>query len=331
MKQYNEFSKELKVEGIYRFEETHIFRRYTDEIVKKYPRLEEFDRRSTGARVRFCTDSKKIRIEIRVSSVSVDRGMSFYQANTGYVFSGAYSSSRYRGLLSADNTYESNVISGEFDNDGMNEFTVFLPRNSHTEGFTLFTDDDASVLPPAEHKLSLPFVFYGSSITEQGLTSAPFAYASLLSRFFDADFYNFGASGNAQGEDEVAEYLGGIKKSVFFYDYDHNAPSAEHLERTHERFFMKFREKDPETPVIAASRPSNDTPDFEKRAEIVRRTVENAVKRGDKNVYFLDGKTLFGDTDPALCTTDVTHPNDLGHYMMAKTTEKFIREHSVLK
>lgn len=324
------FNENVRTEGIYGFERTHAFRRYTDEIIQKHPRLAEFDKKCTGARIRFRTDSRRIKIEISVSNQYVDRGMSFYQANTGYVFFGDYSSSRYKGLLSADNTYESDKIYGEFENDGMTDVTVFFPRNPTVEGVEITLDDGAAVLPPAPHKIKLPFVFYGSSITEQGLTSTPFAYASLLSRFFDADFYNFGASGNARGETEVAEYLGKIEKSIFFYDYDHNAPTAEHLENTHEAFFRKFREFDPDCPVIMTSRPSDDAPDFERRADIVRRTWENAVSSGDKNVYFIDGKLLFGDVDPALCTTDVTHPNDLGHYMMAKTTEAFIKNKKII-
>jgi hypothetical protein len=49
----------------------------------------------------------------------------------------------------------------------------------------------------------------------------------------------------------------------------------------------------------------------------VRKTYENAVNRGDKNVYFLDGETFYGDLDRDLCTVDGIHPNDLGFYRMA--------------
>ena len=45
----------------------------------------------------------------------------------------------------------------------------------------------------------------------------------------------------------------------------------------------------------------------------------NAKNAGDKNVYFVDGETFFGDEDRHLCTIDRCHPNDLGFYRMAKT------------
>ena len=47
-------------------------------------------------------------------------------------------------------------------------------------------------------------------------------------------------------------------------------------------------------------------------------TYNNALLAGDKNVYFVDGETYFGDEDRTLCTVDTTHPNDLGFYRMAK-------------
>ncbi|MBQ8551546.1 MAG: hypothetical protein IJ428_01895 [Clostridia bacterium] len=50
---------------------------------------------------------------------------------------------------------------------------------------------------------------------------------------------------------------------------------------------------------------------------MIRATYNNAVAAGDKNVYFIDGETFFGDTDREFCTNDRIHPNDLGLYRMA--------------
>jgi hypothetical protein len=53
------------------------------------------------------------------------------------------------------------------------------------------------------------------------------------------------------------------------------------------------------------------------RKAIIRRTWENAVAAGDKNVYFLDGQTIYQDVGLDYCTVDGTHPNDLGFWCMA--------------
>lgn len=326
MKKFDLSDKRLTIEGLYGFESHGSFRRYTDEIIAAYPRLESADRKCAGVRLRFRTDSRKIRVELRLSNQYVDRGMSYYQANTAYLFAGPYKNSRYISLVGADTPYEDEIIYAEVENDGINDITLFFPQNPTVEEVFVYLDDDAALMTPTPHIIKKPFVFYGSSITQQGHTSSFDAYPSLLSRFFDADIYNFGASGNAMGEPEIAEHLGKIPKSLFFFDYDHNVPGVEHLRETHEKFFLRFREFDPDTPVIMTSRPSNDTPDTEERKRIISRTYENALKRGDGKVYFIDGMTLFGDVDPALCTTDRTHPNDLGHYQIAKTLERFIIE-----
>ena len=54
------------------------------------------------------------------------------------------------------------------------------------------------------------------------------------------------------------------------------------------------------------------------RREIIRRTWQNAVGAGDRNVYFIDGETLFGRKMHDACTVDGCHPNDLGFYRMYK-------------
>ena len=330
MKKIGFLDKNLKIEGLYGFKDRHSFRRYTDAIVDAHPRLAEADQKCAGARLRFRTDSKRIRVEFRLSNQFVDRGMSFYQANAAYAYIGPYGASSYASLISADEPYQDEMIYAEFENNGMNDVTVFFPHNPRVEDVCVFLEDGAALEPPTPHRVRLPFVFYGSSITEQGHTASPVAYASLLSRFFDADFYNFGASGHARGEPELAAYIGGIPKSLFFFDYDHNAPTADFLRETHAAFLRRFRALDPFTPVIMTSRPADDTPETEERVAIIKATYEDALRRGDRNVYFLDGRTLFGDTDAAICTTDRTHPNDLGHYLMANTLARLIREKKLL-
>ena len=61
------------------------------------------------------------------------------------------------------------------------------------------------------------------------------------------------------------------------------------------------------------------------RRDIVKRTWENAVKDGDRNVYFIDGTQMLlafgGDSG----TVDNTHPNDLGFYCMAKAVETVLK------
>ncbi len=326
-KDYNFRECACKLYGVPFFEERNELRRLSDEIVTKYTHLETFDKRICGARLRFRTDSRKIKIRVELDSVYPDRGMSFYQANVCNAFIGKYPNDKYLGIVSAPNSYDDNFVEETFEKSGeCEDITVFMPRNPYVKDITISVEDDAEITAPAEYAHPLPVVYYGSSITENGHTSSSNAYNALLSRWLDTDYYNLGFSGSARGEKELAEYIGKIRMSIFVYDYDHNAPTSEHLKATHESFFRIFRSFQPDTPVIMLTRPAEDCSDYNERREIIRTTYENALKNGDKNVYFIDGKTYFDGIDREICTTDRTHPNDLGHYFMAKKIYPLMKE-----
>ena len=62
-----------------------------------------------------------------------------------------------------------------------------------------------------------------------------------------------------------------------------------------------------------------------RRRDIIKATYENALKNGDKNVYFVDGEDFFRHfPDKEVCFTDTVHPTDLGFYRMAQVIEPVI-------
>ena len=172
-------------------------------------------------------------------------------------------------------------------------------------------------LPPP-HRVKDPVLFYGSSITQGGCASRPGnAYTSLLCRAVDAPQINLGFSGSGKGEIAMAQAIAKLKLSCFVMDYDHNASNPEYLQNTHEKFFQEVRRINPDLPVIMLSKPDFEgDPNAAQRREIIRQTYERAKSSGDKNVYFIDGETLFGTENRDACTVDRCHPNDLGFYRM---------------
>ena len=106
--------------------------------------------------------------------------------------------------------------------------------------------------------------------------------------------------------------------SVFVFDYDHNSPNTEHLAATHEKAFAEIRKQNPDLPIIIMSRPKYYLTKEEKaRLNIIKTTYTNALEKGDKNVYFLDGKALMKMARDN-GTVDNCHPNDLGFYSIAQ-------------
>lgn len=207
------------------------------------------------------------------------------------------------------------------------DYILNLPLYNNVEELYLGFKKGSIVDHGEKYKIDKPIVFYGSSITQGGCASKPStAYQGFISTRFDADFINLGFSGSAKGEPAMAEYIASLPMSAFVYDYDYNAPTDEHYKNTHEPFFKIIREKNPDLPIIIVTRPY---PCSLNRIEIARRTYENAVAAGDKNVVFVDGRTLFEGDHVDCCTVDGAHPTDLGFYRMGKVIgdalEKFIK------
>ena len=322
MKTWSFRQSPFHVFGVPFFEETGALERLPQSLAKQMESewMLSLARRCPGARLCFRTDSKELTFRIKLESITPDIGMSIYSCQSGNVFIGPRQTARYAGLVKPSG-YESTLCEGTFKKSGeMEDIMLFLPRNEHVEDIEILLEDGARVEAPTPYIHEKPIVFYGSSITEGGCCSKPAnCYNAFISRWLDADYYNLGFSGSARGEIAMADYINTIDMSVFVFDYDHNAPTVEHLQRTHEPFFRRIRERHPLLPVVMLSRPGFDfDPDAAQRRSVVRTTYEHALAAGDKNVYFIDGQTLFGDDDRAACTNDCTHPNDLGMYRMAK-------------
>ncbi len=151
-------------------------------------------------------------------------------------------------------------------------------------------------------------------------------YNAIISNHLNRNYYNLGFSNSARGESVMADFIASLDMSLFVYDYDHNAPSAEHLAQTHEPFFQRIRAAHPSLPVLILTMPKERYTTEIERRQVIRRTYENAVRAGDTRVYFLDGETFYGDADRYCCSIDGIHPNDLGFYRMAQVIEPKIRE-----
>ena len=329
MKEYTFLDSPIKIYGIAEFEKRRNLHRLPSELMEKIPSLSFLGKRPVGARMCFRTNSPVFKIKIELETLSVDIGMSIYACQSAFVYLGEKSSSKFLGIANPYN-YESKVFEREFNKSSeMEDITVFLPRNEIVKNISVFINDDAEICQPTPYKYTKPVLFYGSSITESGICgNMACAYTAIISRHLDTDYYNFGFSGNAKGEIEMAEYISSLDISAFVYDYDHNAPTAEHLRKTHLPFFKLVREKKPNLPIIMMSRPYANYGDEEmERKSIIKATYDYAIQSGDKNVYFIDGEDYFeNDSDKELFFIDTVHPTDIGFYKMAQVIEPVIKK-----
>lgn len=284
---------------------------------------------TAGGRVRFKTDSPYIAISAEIPNncrfshmpATGVRGFDLYEIKGNkYTYIRTFippeeSVEKYEGLL---------YTPGE----GEREYVINFPLYNDVSSLYVGVKEGSSLNFGGKYINEKPVVYYGSSITQGGCASRPGrCYQAIISGKFNCDYINLGFSGSAKAEDAIAEYISNLDMCCFVYDYDHNAPSLEHLKNTHESMFKKIREKHPELPVIMISSPVDcwGGGTAEKRRSIVYNTYLNAKNNGDKNVYFIDGLSMFGDL-AAECSVDRCHPTDLGFYFMAESISKVMEE-----
>lgn len=288
-----------------------------DEARKISENVFEISYETAGGRVCFATDSPKIAIIAEYNRVAKLPNYSF-STTMGFDI---YSGGRFVGVFvppfHATESYES-VVKAPFDDGKMHEYTVNFPICSDVKRLLIGVARGSKIAKGGRYTQELPIVFYGSSTTQGACASRPGnAYENIVSRALNSDFINLGFAGNALGEEAMARYIAGLDMSAFVYDYDYNAPSAEHLAATHERMFKIIREAKPHLPIIIMSAPKPYPNDGDKKREqIIYTTYKNAKERGDGNVYFLSGsEILLPVRDYAL--TDNIHPGDVGFVAIA--------------
>lgn len=301
---------------------TEPYVRMPDEVAQKVsPGVHGLSKHTAGIRVRFRTNSPYIAIHCEWNRIepmshmplSGSSGFDLYKySNNNQIYVGSFMPSP-----SSHNGYDSlkDLCSNE-----MTDYILNFPLYNSVNKLFIGVKNDSEFEVPAEYKRDLPVVFYGSSITQGGCASRPGnCYQNFLSRAFDIDYVNLGFSGSGKAEDEIIEYMANMPMLAFISDYDHNAPTVEHLENTHYKLYKAIREKNPNIPYVIISKPDYHIGDNvdDARRDVIMNTFIKAKAEGDNNVYFVDGASLFAGEEWFACTVDGCHPNDFGFYRFA--------------
>lgn len=280
---------------------------------------------TAGGRLRFSSDTEFVEIGVTYSKPSQTAHMTLI-GQSGFMLLEETENgiSPYVRPLAPSFHHEHGFTARVAADGKLHDYILYFPLYCDVKTLTLKFSKGATVAAGKRYRREKPVLYYGSSITQGGCASRPDnSYQALISKWNNIDFINFGLSGNARGEEAIAEYLSKIACSAFVCDYDHNAPNAAHLEKTHYRLYEIFRRRQPDTPILFVSKPDFDgDPEAGARKAVIKKTYLTAKKTGDGNVYFLDGKKLLGKADRENCLIDGRHPTDLGFYRMAKAIYK---------
>lgn len=323
----------FSLHGFYAPETEPFYRRLPAEIAEKTSEaVDKLSRESAGGRVRFSTDSPYIAIRAKYLVVGRASHISLVSTSGFDMYIDGEFGSRYvrefRMPHSMKDSYEQII---HLNCNAMRSYTINFPVHAVVESLEIGLAPEATIKEARPYRDIKPVIFYGSSIVHGSVSSRPGnIYPTILSRDLNLDFMNIGFSGNAKGEPVLAEYLATLPMSIFVCDYDHNAPTVEHLEETHYRFYEIIREKNPDIPYIMITRPYywtsiRNSEDILKRRDVIMSSYIKARKSGDKNVYFIDGMSFNVAPHQYEMTVDDVHPNDAGFVRMADSIGTVIR------
>lgn len=328
IKLYDAVDCDAEIRGLYHKGEGDVWGRLPLELSAITPHIEILSRYTAGGRIRFRTDSPFVAVKVKRFNTFYMRHMPLSGSAGCDIYEGKGKDTRFIKMCCpitiSDEWFEDGntlIPVGEEHDGSVKDITITLPLYGGVEKVFIGIDKDSRLLPPNPYTHGT-VLFYGSSITQGGCACrSGTSYDGMISKWFDCDIYNLGYSGNAKGEPEIAEFIAEMHPEVFVYDYDHNAPTPEHLEATHKPFFDIIRAKNPNMPVIFMTRPMEEAigkEQCDRRRAIVYATYKAALEAGDKNVYFINGTEMFPAEMKAFCTVDNSHPNDLGFMYMAK-------------
>ena len=339
---YNFDNQVFSLHGVFYDYENGEFLRLPKSVAKATSvGVEWLANQTSGGRIKFSTDSK-------IVALKVVEGLCDFKSHipiTGQMGFSLYTDGKY------DNTFAPKLSDVESRKDQLFSFATYFrtihqkpqgefydyqlnfPLYSSVKALQIGVIKGSKFTTTKPYDSHLPIVYYGSSITQGACASHPGnEYQGYISRQLNLDYINLGFAGKAKGEQVLAEYISSIPHSIFVFDYDNNAPTLEHLEQTHYAFYKTYRKTCKDTPIIFVTKP-NWWRDFPQEVwqnktlpttKIIKSTYKKALKEGDKNVYFVDGKTFFGK-EIYNCTVDSCHPNDLGFYLMAKKLTPVIK------
>lgn len=276
---------------------------------------------TAGGRVRFSTDSSYIAIKAVMPYINRFAHMPL-TGTTGFdLYIDSDAGSRYHRAFKPDVNIEGGyeqVI--RFKEKAMRSYTINFPSYNALDELYIGLEADAKLLEGKRYRSKLPIVYYGSSITQGACTSRPgLTYENIISRKYDLDYINFGFSGNARAEKSIVNYMASLDMLAFVSDYDHNAPSVEHLRATHCEMYKTIRAAHPDVPYLMLSRPDfiGNRDESIARRDVIIDTFRYAREQGDTLVFYIDGEGIFRGPDEDSCTVDGTHPNDIGMLKMA--------------
>lgn len=330
---YNIKSNPFKIYGLHTPKEIGAakFKRMPEDVAKKVnDGVATLYTNTSGGRVRFSTDSDTIVLKAEISNITRVPHLSLTGACSFDIYEDfpELQNSRYVATFippyNVSDSFEYKIKLGSCKK---RYFTIHFPLYCDVSSVFIGLKDTATLDKGMEYKKLLPIVYYGNSVTQGGCASRPGnSYPNIIGRRLNVDFINLGFSGSGKAEETMVDYLASLDMSVFVCDYDHNAPNPDYLKATHCNLYEKIRADHPQLPIIIMSKCDfvYGEENSVRRRDIIYETFRYAKSQGDKNVYFMDGASIYSGDYANIAVIDRVHPSDIGFSLIADTLEEII-------
>lgn len=333
-------NKHFKIYGLYWLKENDSFIRLPQDQLDKIKIINEgvyhhaFD--TAGGQVHFITDSSKLILKVKL----LKQNNLTWMTDVGQGGFDCYLGSDYHDLQYISTTkFANNSTSYEsivFQNLSKEKRLVVLnlPLYNGVIEVSVGLEKDAKFynLPKLNDEKIL---VYGTSIVQGGCVSRPgLAYSNILSRKLKREVYNFGFSGSAFGEEEIAKIISMIPNvKLFILDYEANAGPKQTYENSLEKFIQIIRNYHKEALILVCSQIEFALERFnsqEKEERIKRllfqKELIKKLQENDSQILFLDCSTIF-PTNYSEYTVDGIHPNDIGMEKLALSIYEKIKQY----
>lgn len=313
----------------------HTFYRFNEaEIDKVKPSSKDVPwlaTHSAGIQLQFYTNSPLIRVVCRNNDSFSMKNMSFMGmcGFDSYVYDEKYDKFLFHRstypLYIDDKKYIGNV--GEFNTREMRKIVVNFPLYAGVLDLVIQTEE-GSIIKPWKFENEKKIVCYGTSIMQGCSSSHPgICTTNKMSRYFRQEVVNYGFSGAALLEKEVAEIIASRDNiEMLFIDAEANAGFRTALYENFEQFVDIIFKNHPQIPIIIMNR-LKSTYDAEMTLkwhefndEVMKEVVEKYKKNGF-NIRFVDNWSLYPD-DETDFTVEGLHPTDYGMNIL---TDQYIK------
>ena len=311
---------------------TRIFPKYSVNMdLEAFPRI---GNNSAGLHIDFKTDSRNITLKWTTEYRNRFESMAFYNESGLDLY--IMINGKYRFLGAAcPNTKEKHsvwdIVTEKFKNipEGMNQYTLNLCMYDQCSHLEICIDDNAKIEPVPLKKDYI--AIYGSSITQGGCASRPGrTFTHILRMNLDEEIVNMGFSGGGLLQPEMTDILMKLSPKIMVMDCVANMAAAlndENYIYNWNYFYIKFREKFPNVPLVIIEQPTfTDSWTFLDSLEPKNLLLRDIVKSwNDKNLSYIKGDNLYGDDFEA--SVEGTHPTDLGFARMVEIIQPVLEKY----